>query len=79
MIREHLWGNVNAIILRTPNGPTEGINSRIKTVKVWSRGFAIGNASRTPSSSTSAASTSTPMAYPHDLLPTEKGKNQTAP
>ena len=39
MIREHLWGIVNAIILRATNGPAEGINSRIKTVKVRSRGF----------------------------------------
>ena len=38
-IREHLWGIVNAIILRATNGPAEGINSRIKTVKVRSRGF----------------------------------------
>ena len=39
MIRDHLWGIVNAIILRATNGPAEGINSRIKTVKVRSRGF----------------------------------------
>ena len=39
MIREHLWGIVNAIILRATNGPAEGINSRIKTVKVRSCGF----------------------------------------
>ena len=39
MIREHLWGIVNAIILRATNGPAEGINSRIKTVNVRSRGF----------------------------------------
>ena len=39
MIREHLWGIVNAIIFRATNGPAEGINSRIKTVKVRSRGF----------------------------------------
>ena len=39
MIREDLWGIVNAIVLRATNGPAEGINSRIKTVKVRSRGF----------------------------------------
>ena len=39
MIRDHRWGIVNAIILRATNGPAEGINSRIKTVKVRSRGF----------------------------------------
>ncbi|MDE0605095.1 MAG: transposase [bacterium] len=33
MMREHIWGILNAIILRATNGPTEGINSRIKTVK----------------------------------------------
>ena len=32
-------GIVNAVILRATNGPAEGINSRIKTVKVRSRGF----------------------------------------
>lgn len=75
MIREHLWGIVNAIILRATNGPAEGINSRINTVKgPQPRLSATGNASRTPSSSTSAASTSTPMAYAHDLLPTRKGE-----
>ncbi len=39
MIRSHLWGIVNAVVLRATNGPAEGINSRIKTVKVRSRGF----------------------------------------
>ena len=39
MIREHLLGNRQWIILRATNGPAEGINSRIKTVKVRSRGF----------------------------------------
>ena len=39
MIREHLWGIVNAIVLRATNGPAEGINSRIRTVKVRGRGF----------------------------------------
>ncbi len=39
MIRSHLRGIVNAVVLRVGNGPAEGINSRIKTVKVRSRGF----------------------------------------
>lgn len=39
MVRDHLWGIVNAVILRATNGPAEGLNSRIKTVKVRSRGF----------------------------------------
>ena len=38
-IREHLWGILNAIILKVSNGPAEGINSRIKMLKVRSRGF----------------------------------------
>ena len=39
MVREHLWGIVNAAISGATNGPAEGINSRIKTVNVRSRGF----------------------------------------
>lgn len=38
-IKEHLWGILNAIVLKVSNGPAEGINSRIKTIKVRSRGF----------------------------------------
>lgn len=38
-IKNHLWGILNAIILKVSNGPAEGINSRIKTIKVRSRGF----------------------------------------
>ena len=38
-IKNHLWGIINAIILKVSNGPAEGINSRIKTIKVRSRGF----------------------------------------
>lgn len=38
-IKEHLWGILNAIILKVSNGPAEGINSRIKTIKVRCRGF----------------------------------------
>ena len=30
MVREHLWGIVNAVISGATNGPAEGINSRIK-------------------------------------------------
>jgi len=39
MIKEHLWGILNAVILRATNGPAESINSRIKTLKIRSRGF----------------------------------------
>ncbi len=38
-IKKHLWGILNAIILKVSNGPAEAINSRIKTIKVRSRGF----------------------------------------
>ncbi|ABA87786.1 transposase of ISPca9, ISL3 family [Syntrophotalea carbinolica DSM 2380] len=38
-IKEHLWGILNAILLKVTNGPAESINSRIKTIKVRSRGF----------------------------------------
>jgi len=38
-IREHLWGILNAIVLKVSNGPAEGLNSRIKMIKVRSRGF----------------------------------------
>lgn len=39
IIKTHLWGILNAIVLKVSNGPAEGINSRIKTIKVRSRGF----------------------------------------
>lgn len=39
IIKEHLWGILNAIVLKVSNGPAEGINSRIKMIKVRSRGF----------------------------------------
>ena len=38
-IKNHLWGIINAVILKVSNGPAESINSRIKTVKVRARGF----------------------------------------
>ena len=38
MVSEHLWGIVNAVISGATNGPAEGINSRIKTIKARSRG-----------------------------------------
>lgn len=38
-IKEHLWGILNSITLKVSNGPAEGINSRIKMIKVRSRGF----------------------------------------
>ncbi len=38
-IKEHLCGILNAIILKANNGASESINSRIKTIKIRSRGF----------------------------------------
>ena len=38
-IKTHLWGILNAIVLNVSNGPAEGLNSRIKMLKVRSRGF----------------------------------------
>jgi len=39
MIKRHLWGILNAIVLKVRNGPAEGLNSRIKMIKIRSRGF----------------------------------------
>ncbi|WP_419613777.1 transposase [Thiolapillus sp.] len=33
------WLAANAIVLKVSNGPAEGLNSRIKMIKVRSRGF----------------------------------------
>nr|VFJ61773.1 MAG: transposase [Candidatus Kentron sp. FW] len=38
-VEEHLWGILNAIVLKVSNGPAEGLNSRIKALKVRGRGF----------------------------------------
>ena len=38
-IRKHLWGIINATVLKASNGPAESINSRIKTVKIRAHGF----------------------------------------
>jgi transposase len=38
-IKTHLWGILNAVLLRADNGGAESINSRIKMVKIRSRGF----------------------------------------
>lgn len=38
-IKAHLWGILNAIILQASNGGAESVNSRIKLIKVRSRGF----------------------------------------
>ena len=38
-IQAHLWGILNAILLKANNGGAESINGRIKLIKVRSRGF----------------------------------------
>jgi transposase len=38
-IKEHLWEIINAIVIKVDNGGAENINSRIKMIKVRSRGF----------------------------------------
>lgn len=38
-IEEHLWGILNAILLKAGNGTSKSINSRIKMIKIRSRGF----------------------------------------
>ncbi|MEJ2622260.1 MAG: transposase [Candidatus Thiodiazotropha sp.] len=36
-IKAHLWGILNTVVLKVSNGPAEGLNSRIKMIKVRSR------------------------------------------
>lgn len=38
-LKKHLWGILNAVLLRVDNSHAESMNSRIKTVKVRARGF----------------------------------------
>ncbi|WP_241085461.1 transposase [Candidatus Vondammii sp. HM_W22] len=38
-IKDHLRGILNAVVLEASNGPAEGFNSRVKMIKVCSRGF----------------------------------------
>lgn len=38
-IKTHLWGILNAVVLKASNGPAESLNSRIKMIKVRARGF----------------------------------------
>ena len=39
MVKKHLWGILNAIILHVSNGFAEGINSRIQRIKKMACGF----------------------------------------
>lgn len=38
-LREHLWGIINAVLLKVHNGGAESINSRIQLLKLRARGF----------------------------------------
>lgn len=39
MIKDNLWGIINAIVLNADNGMAESVNSRIKILKIKARGF----------------------------------------
>ena len=39
MVRKHLWGIINAVVLKVSNGPAESLNSRIRMIKVKARGY----------------------------------------
>lgn len=39
LIKKHLWGIINAILLKANNAGAESINSRIKAIKIRCRGF----------------------------------------
>lgn len=38
-IKKHLWGIINAVVLKVHNGHAESINSRIQRMKSRARGF----------------------------------------
>jgi len=39
MVRKHLCGIINAVVLKVSNGPAKSLNSRIRMIKVKSRGY----------------------------------------
>ncbi|MCY4184853.1 MAG: transposase [Rhodobacteraceae bacterium] len=39
MVEKHLWGIINAVVLKVGNGPAGSLNSRIRMIKVTSRGY----------------------------------------
>ncbi len=39
MIRKHLWGIINAAVLKVSNGLAESLSSRIKMINVKIRGY----------------------------------------
>jgi len=38
-VRRHLWGIVNAIVLRVTNAGSESLNAKIQRLKKWACGF----------------------------------------
>jgi len=38
-IKNHLWGIISTIVLNVSKGYAEGLNSRVKTIKVRCRGY----------------------------------------
>ena len=64
-IQRHLPNVMTFFVHRITNAVTEGLNSKIQTIKKMAYGFRNPRTSRRPSTSTAAASTST-------RLPTEK-------
>jgi len=47
MVMKHLWGIVNAIVLKAENGHAESVNGRIQMLKIRSRGYRSRERSRT--------------------------------
>ncbi|MBA3614079.1 MAG: transposase, partial [Nitrospirales bacterium] len=39
IIKKHLWGILNAVLLQASNGASESMNSRIQGIKIRGRGF----------------------------------------
>ena len=43
MVENHLSGIINAVVLGATNAIAESVNSKIKNIKRWSRGFRDGD------------------------------------
>ena len=39
MVKDHLWGIINAIVLNATNAMAESVNSKIKILKIKARGY----------------------------------------
>ena len=70
-VEKHLWGIVNAVVLRVDNASAESINSRIKMIKTRARGFRARPLAFSPTRPDQNARAGVPQqgAFPHrDLL-----------